>query len=173
MDAPPASTFQQFMQFCDHWGNASSIVGFVITILGFPFALLGIVSAKRAAKQAEVAARLTKESILRSETITNFAKAIEIMEFIKSRNRADAWIESMDRVAQLRRILVELRANSPQLSENQTLIIGGMSAQFADIEKKLERRQNGKTEPSVARINQIVSLQIDALHEISISIKHK
>jgi hypothetical protein len=165
--------FHQVMHLCDQWGNAASVIGLFVSIIGFVWALRGIVTAKRAAQNAELAANHAKESILKAAAIENFATSFEIMEDIKRQIRAGIWEDCLSRLAQLRRILVELRISRSGVNGEQEMIIASAIGQFLEIENKIEQCVGGKPAPNAAKLNGIVSKQMDKLQEISLTIKQK
>lgn len=165
--------FQRGTNFCDKWGNVASVVGLMVSIIGFIWAIRGIVTAKQAAQKAELAADRAKNSIFKAAAIANFATAIEMMENIKRQIRTAAWEDALAHLAQLRRILVELRMSRAGVDEAQEMIIVGAISQFRIIENKIEQSVGRKTDPDAPKLNGIVTKEMDKLHEISVSIQRK
>jgi hypothetical protein len=100
---------QPLRDFCDSWGNVASVLGLFVFLIGFWFAIRGITTAKRAAQQAEVAAKQAKDRVLSQGTLAHFSSAIAVMEEIIRLHRKKEWENALDRHSELRRLLVELK----------------------------------------------------------------
>jgi hypothetical protein len=165
--------------FNEHWGDVASVLGLLVSIFGFFFALVSLresreasLNAKDAANRAEEAARATRDSIFKSDIIANCSQAIGILDEILQR-KGD-WATLPDRYSTVRRILVTLKSVSGQLSISEVEIVQGALAQLIEIEKKIETSlTSGKKPLTHARLNEVVSSQIDKLHEILIAMKQK
>jgi uroporphyrinogen-III synthase len=165
----------------DHWGDIASVLGLFVSVIGFWFALLSLresreasLKAKDAALRAEEAARATRDSIFKSDTIANCSQAIGILDEIKVLQRKGDWTVLPDRYSAVRRILVSMKSVAGQLTAAQVEILQGSLAQFTEIEKKIEASlASGKKPLTHARFNEVVSAQVDKLHEILIAMKQK
>jgi divalent metal cation (Fe/Co/Zn/Cd) transporter len=73
--------------FFDRWGNFSSVVGLVVSLIGFVWTLIIVWKSKTAAQKAEEAASTMKEVLLKSESLTNCSAAISIIEEIRTFHR--------------------------------------------------------------------------------------
>lgn len=167
--------------FNEHWGDVASVLGLLVSIFGFWFALVSLresreasLNAKDAANRAEEAARATRDSIFKSDIIANCSQAIGILDEIKILQRKGDWATLPDRYSTVRRILVTLKSVSGQLSISEVEIVQGALVQLIEIEKKIETSlTSGKKPLTHARLNEVVSSQIDKLHEILIAMKQK
>lgn len=165
----------------EHWGDVASVLGLVVSVVGFWFGLVSLresreaaLNAKDAAIRAEEAARATRDSIFKSDTIANCSQAIGILDEIKILQRKGDWTTLPDRYSAVRRILVTLKSVSGQLSGSEVEIVQGALAQLIEIEKKIEvSLASGKKPLTHARLNEVVSAQTDKLHEILIAMKQK
>ena len=86
------------------------------------------------------------------------------LEDIRRLHRLQAWSALPDRYTSLRRDLIAIRGRTPNLTEDQRSNIQGAIQQLSNIERQVENAMAGGADvPSVNRINDIVSRQIDRL----------
>jgi hypothetical protein len=94
------------------------------------------------------------------------------MNEIKRLHRAEAWVVLLDRYAALRGMLISIRSMNPDLQAEYRTAIQNALQQFSDIEKTVERSLASNKQPTNrARLNEIVSIQVDRLVEILEEIK--
>jgi len=73
-----------------HLGDAASIIGLLIALIGFSFTLFGVWRSKKAAEMAQEEVRSVKQAIARSSTIADFSAAVTTMNEIKRLHRVEA-----------------------------------------------------------------------------------
>lgn len=168
----PELLSESFSDFCNTWGNVSSVVGLVISVLGFGLTIWAVLRAKGAAEQAADAADQAKIKIQKLGTVANFSSAIAAMEDIMRLHRQKDWAGALDRQFELRRILVELKDGGGGLTLDQQTVILGSIEQFKGIERAIEKHTAAATEPKTERLNEVVRNQIVKLHGISITLKN-
>jgi len=95
------------------------------------------------------------------------------MDEIKRLHRAAAWSAVPDRYAVLRRLLASINGLNPSLDERQKSVLSGAIVQFRTMEEQVEKAQaaNRAGELDVARLNRIVSRQLDVLNGVMIRIR--
>lgn len=148
----------------NHLGDLAGVFGLIITIVGFGFALFGIWRSKSAAERAEEAASNTRKAIAHIDNVAAISAAITSMEEVKRLHRVMAWNILPDRYAEVRKALICVRSSNPQLPEEGLAAIQGAIQHFTEIENEVEKAlASGRKEPSQAKLNEIVSLQIDKL----------
>ncbi len=151
-----------------------SIIGFWLALTSMRESREASLKAKDAAMRAEEAARATRDSIYKADTIANCSQAIGILDEIKILQRKSDWTTLPDRYSAVRRILVTVKSVSGQLSGSEIEIVAGILVQLIEIERKIESSLASEKKPLAhARLNAVVSSQIDKLHEILISMKQK
>src|SRR5215470_5972159 len=127
---------------------------------------------KKAAEMAQEEVRSVKQAIARSSTIADFSAAVTTMNEIKRLHRVEAWAILPDRYAALRSMLISIRSMNPDLQVEYRTAIQNALQQFSDIEKIVERAlASNKPPTNRARLNGIVSVQVDRLIEILEEIK--
>ncbi len=154
-----------------HLGDVASILGFFVSLVGFSWTILLAWRSKKAAEMAQAEVRSVKQAIARSSTIADFSAAITTMNEIKRLHRVEAWVILPDRYAALRNMLLSIRSMNPDLREEYRTVIQNALQQFNDIEKAVERSLVSNKPLNRARLNAIVSVQVDRLIEILEEIK--
>lgn len=149
-----------------NWGNIATVLGFVITIWT-------LARTKTAAVAARDAAEATKSQVSRIDTMSECAAAIAVMDEIKRLDRAEAWEIVPDRYSALRRLLVSVQQLNPDLTPEQRTILGGTIVQFRTMENRIEfaRAANRNDELDFARLNKIVTRQLDDVQKVMLSIR--
>ena len=169
-----------FMDFLN-WARAnnlasswSDVSGFVIAIVGFTATLFGVFRSKRAAVRAQEAAQSARDSIRLFDAITNFSTAISILEEIRRIHRQNdpAGLATLpDRYASIRKHLILLRASPVALDDKQHTAIQAALVNLVDIEKRVERALASKNSINPAKINFIISGDIDNLLTVLTTLK--
>jgi hypothetical protein len=155
-------------------GDLASILGLLATLVGFAFTLWNVSRSKRAAEDAEKAVQRMREAITQTNTISEFSAAVVIMDEIKRLHRAAAWTVLPDRYSALKRSLITIRSANPSLSDNHKTVLQGAILHFTALEQKVEAVIASKSPPpNVAKLNKIVSSQIELLSEVLTELREK
>lgn len=152
----------------------SDVFGLFIAIVGFTATLYGVFRSKRAALLAQEAAQSARDSIRLFDAITNFSTAISILEEIRRTHRQNdptGFAALPDRYAAIRKHLILLRASPMALDDDQHAAIQNALVNLADIEKRVEKALAGKIPINSARINGIISGDIDNLLTVLTKLK--
>jgi hypothetical protein len=152
----------------------SDVFGLLIAIVGFTATLYGVFRSKRAALLAQEAAQSARDSIRLFDAITNFSTAISILEEIRRTHRQNdpAGLAALpDRYASIRKHLILLRASPMALDDDQHAAIQNALVNLADIEKRVEKALAAKNPINPARINGIISADIDNLLTVLTNLK--
>ncbi len=155
-----------------HSGDIASVAGVVISIVGFVATLINTSRSRSAARRAEVAANAARDRIRLFDLASDFSAAISAMDEIKRLHREGAWSILPERYSELRKLLVTVRRANPTLSQEDSVVIQTAIQHLSDIEAKVERAIEEKTAMrNVARINTVMSTQIDKLHEVLVNLR--
>jgi len=168
----------QITQFItDHnLGDLASVIGLVIVVVGFVFTIIGVTRSRRAAQKAEEATRAAIGEMLRSNTIADVSAAISTMSEIKRVHRLSEpqWHLLPDRYSQIRRMLIAIPTSHGNLSNADLSAVQASIAQFRAIERRVEAfLSTAKPEPNWAKLNVIVSDQVDKLSVILAAMKQR
>ena len=153
-------------------GDIASVIGLPLTLLGLGLTLLVALRAKRAAQAASVAVSELRDTLRKLHTVADLSAVMASMEEIKRLHRAAAWAVLPDRYAMLRRTLISIRTSNPALNEEHQASLQNAVQHLRDFEGKVERALASKgPTPDPARLNQIVSAQMDKLEDLLAAIK--
>lgn len=162
----------EFRQWATQWGNIASICGVFLTVFGFIATIIGVWRSKSAAEEAKKAAEDTRDSIARYDAIADLAAALTIMDEIKRLQRNGVWAVLPDRYSELQRRLTAIKTAYVDLTETQRPKLQEAVENFADSERKVERAVFANTTPpNPAKLNEIVSGQIDEVHVVLLSLQ--
>lgn len=166
------------MTVLDFWtpksaADASSILGLVITVVGFVFTLISVTKSKDAAKRAEKASKEAVGLIKIFDTVADVSSAVAIMDEIKRLHRHNAWSIILDRYSALRKIFVEIKENGNDFlpSEKETL---ERSILIVDsLERKVEAIIGKGNKPDSTKLNKEISESLIKVHEMLVALKNK
>jgi hypothetical protein len=144
-------------------GDLAGIAGIFISIVGFIATLIGVAKSKNAARSAEDAANKTRESVRSLDAILDFSATISALEEIKRLQRQNAWSLLPERYAAARKLLILFRESGVILSNAEKSFIQDAIVDFKDLEAKIDRLQDTPERLNSARLNSIISGQIDNL----------
>jgi hypothetical protein len=155
-------------------GDWASVLGIVITVVGFIATLINVARSKNAAEQAQLAVDRVRHDMKKMDTVSEIAAVLTTMEEIKRLHRKGEWEILPERYSALRKSLITIRCSTSNLTDDQQTTLQSAIGQFAALEKHVEELNipNGD-KPDVPKLNGIVSRQIDRLHETFTEIKNQ
>lgn len=154
-----------------NWGNVLSLLGLVVSVVGFALTVAQVRQTKTAAQAAEAAAKRAREAILKSEILVNCSAAIGIFEELKRLHWGAAWTIALDRYSALHQILMGLKAEPGVLSEDQKTTIAGVSEQISAMERRVERGLASGKPPQFSKLNEIIGTQMQHVFAVQLSVK--
>jgi ribosomal protein S13 len=150
-----------------NWGDLASVAGIGLTLVGFTLTLVGVVRAKKAAELAKTAAVEVKTSLLLVDTVADLASALAMMEEIKRLHRAAAWPVLPDRYSILRRLLIRIKSSNHLVDAESQRSIQLAIEQLMTVEQRVDTAlARGDTPSNPAKLNQVVSAQIDSVEVV-------
>jgi hypothetical protein len=149
------------------YADWASLIGLVISLIGFASAIIGIWKTKSAAEQAKVAAERTNENFQTLDTVSNVSRAITILEELKRLHRTQAWDLCIDRYNEVRNLLIALRSSGTIGEERSISRLQGAIQRMLDLEKQVGAAMANENEaPQIERINEQMSMMSGTLVEI-------
>lgn len=151
------------------------------SILGVLLALIGLHQTRRAARKsaasaeaAKVAAERARDSVKNITAIADASAAITGLEEVRTLHRLRQWTYLPDRYSRVKGSLFSLRDASPNVSDDAKETIQGTIVQISRMENLIERAisRTGNNIDS-ARLNRILSKEIDNLNELLGKLKSK
>ena len=154
-------------------GSIASLVGLVITVVGFFITIWNVRKSRTAAQQAREASLKVREDIRKIDTVSDLSSAISIMHEIKRLHRANEWIILPDRYSTLKKLLISIKVANPDLSETKKKSIQATIQQMTNIDKQIEKVVDGQeADVDVPKLNAIITKQVDRLEEVLIEIRN-
>lgn len=155
-------------------GDYASIVGLLITIVGFIYTLINVIKTRRASINAEKIALQVRADISKLDTVSLISTVISVMDEIKRLHRQGAWEILPERYSSIKKSLISIKSTYPELPLEHKKIIQSAISNFSSIEKQVETAIYQKTIPcDVDKLNILISRQVDKLQEIFIDVKNK
>src|SRR5690606_10073611 len=113
-------------------------------------------------------AQSTRDSIAQYDAIADLSAAMTIMDEVKRLQRHGAWSVIPDRYSELRRRLVAIKASHAQVDDSGRKTLQSTIETFADLERRVETAVAANASPpNPAKLNYIVSGQIDEVHAVN------
>ena len=155
---------EEFREWSNYWGGIVGVVGFVLTLAGLCATFVGVWRSKSAAEQARDSADQAVAAIQHYDAIADLAAAMGVLDELKRLHREGVWHLLPDRYSILRQKLNRIRSNSASVTDTERTKIREAQEKLAQIEQRIERAlaENGPP-PNAAKLNQIVSAQVDSL----------
>jgi hypothetical protein len=152
----------------------ASVLGVIISLIGFMVTIIQVVRSKTAAEKAEMAASEVREKLKLQAVATDLSTLMVDIEEIKQAHRYGAWETMPIKYSSIRRKLFSVKANCPSLTRTQKATIQGIIEQFKDIEEIVETAIAAKQSPTdVAALNKVASAQGDKLTEVLVAVQQE
>ncbi|MDP8244570.1 MAG: hypothetical protein P9L94_10855 [Candidatus Hinthialibacter antarcticus] len=141
-------------------GAAASIIGVIITVCGFIWTLIYAKAAKDAAREAV-------NEIQQSKTIVDVSTAIQVLEEVRRLHREKAWSILPDRYTALKKALVTVQSENPDLSKEHKAVLTKILRQISIIEDQIEQLiESSKKQVDIPLFNRVLSIALDKLNEM-------
>jgi len=148
-------------------GDVASIIGLSIVVIGFAITIFTLWRTKRVVIKV-------REDIAWTDTVQELAAVQAAMEEIKRLHRTKSWELLPERYSALRKSLISIRGANPDLSDGHKMILQKGIQHFAGLERQVERSiMTGEELPNVAKLNNIVSNQLDSIQEVLVEIRKR
>lgn len=152
-------------------GDYAGLIGLLISLVGFCFTIKAVLNSKAASEQATAAVESMRGDMRRSETVSDFATALAVMEEIKRMHRSDNLIFLPDRYASLKKFLVSIRTSNPLLTEKDQIVIQSAIAKFSSMETVIEASIRNAKPIEHAKMNGQMSKHYDSIQALLVKIK--
>lgn len=150
----------------------ASLLGVMISLVGFGVTIVNLKVAKSAAKRAEIAANAAQQSIRLFDTVADASRVVSMLDEAKRLNRAKEWKVLLDRLADIKKVLIAINIENKFLNDAQTKSIQSSITQLTTMENTLEKSIANSAEPEdPVQIAKIISKQIQKIHTVLIELK--
>jgi hypothetical protein len=152
----------------------ASVLGVIISLIGFIVTIMQVVRSKTAAEKAAMAASEIRDKLTLQTVATDLSTLMVDIEEIKQAHRSGAWAIMPIKYSSVRQKLFAVKANCPSLTKTQKATIQGIIEQFKDIEEIVETAMADKRSPTdVAGLNKVASAQGDKLTEVLVAVQQE
>ena len=152
-------------------GDLASLLGVLISVIGFAVTMHGIRKSKTAAEGATLAAQAARDSLTRFESVVDFTAAISTLEEIKRAHRRRDWQLLPDRYSSIRKTLIVLRTSQVHASDFQRTVIQQALQNLSTVEKAVEAGLQDPDKLKPARMNALISNDTDNLMTVLTQLK--
>jgi hypothetical protein len=148
-----------------HIGDASGLIGLIITIFGFYFAIRNSVRAKDAAIGARKAADGALNSInLYNDIVDMSTIIVSIEEIAKKIHDGDPAI--IDRLFDVRKRLIMINRENGNIGEQNKALIKNTIVVLADFSNSLTSAKHSGEDMNFAKINKKILAELETLIQI-------
>ncbi|MCO7506310.1 MULTISPECIES: hypothetical protein [Pseudomonas] len=154
-------------------GDYAGILGLIVSVIGFIWTVRAAVSSRDAALQTKAVVQDIRNDMRRTETVSDFSAAVAIMEEIKRLHRLQSLELLPDRYSQITKFLIGVRSANPLLTEDEHKVIQSAITQFSALERLIDGCLAKTTQLDTAKVNGLVSKQLEAVHGLLVSMKSK
>ena len=156
----------------DFVANWSSVIGLIVTFVGFFITIVNVLKSKRAAEEARAAAHDAKEKLGFLDVIAEIGIAKERIREIQALQRASSWDRLPDKYQDLRNSIIIVRDGSKSLTKEHIQALQSALASNNQHVKMIDKFIcNQSSIKNVVGMNEILTEQSDKLLEILIEIK--
>ena len=161
-------TISEFLKWLNarHIGDASGIVGVLISIVGFIVTIIAVRKSRKAAEEARNAVRL-------GETVSVISEAVAILEQISHHIRAEKWEIAQDRCITLRKTLIGIKAENPHLSAIHSKKLQSAIQHLTNIDKEIFASDPTGSGILKNTMGTVFPGLINSLHAVLSEIKHQ
>lgn len=101
------------------------------------------------------------------DSVADCSSAIAVLEEVRRLHRTEAWPVLLDRYSTLKKTLVAIRSSNSQLSIESKSRLQSAIQHLTTMENRVETAlSKNRDKPDVARLNRVISKQIEALAEV-------
>ena len=143
----------------EHYGDIASVVGLVITLVGFVATIINVRKAKRAAEDARQAAREAVSRIGSQLLVNEIGTALQLVREIDAACREKHWTAATFRSDEARTRLATFLEN-PRLTESELVVMGSVLDEFGIVLSDIQKLQ---ASPESKQISQRLA---NRLHKI-------
>jgi hypothetical protein len=160
------------MEFFRAWADPASVLGFLVSLVGFFITIVIVLRSKSAAEKTGAAVAEVRQKLALQTAVFALNRVLADVDELKALHRASSWEVLPPRYSSLRRQLAAFKGTYPDLTRKQKTTIQGIIAQFSEIESIVEESLASKqAPPDPPSLNRIASEQGDKLNDIVIAIQ--
>lgn len=149
----------------------ASILSLGVAIIGFTVTLVKVAKSTTASEAAKLAAERATNKINLLETVHDLSTLLSILEAIKTDVRRKNFESLPEKLSNVRKSLIGIRAKYTNLSESDQSTIQSAITQFRSLEQKIDIEIEENSEIKIGTTNHLFSLHIDQLYAVLSTIR--
>jgi hypothetical protein len=134
-----------------NWGDLASVLGVLISVVGFAITIVAVARSKTAARLTAEAVADVREKLSLQGAAVDLTTLMSDIEEIKLLHRFGYWSAMPIRYAAVRKKLFAVKGISPTLTKSQRSSIQGVIEQLSGIEEIVEAALLSKKPPPMSR----------------------
>lgn len=157
-----------------HLGDYASIIGLIITFIGFGITIHNLIKTRKASELATEMVKNIRKDLKKVDTVAILSSCLAEMEEIKRLIRISNIEQLPERYSKLRASLILIKNDNNALIQEDHKILQGAIVQLKAFEKKLDEiveTNSQNTQISIAKWNTLISNHMDKLREVLIRVK--
>lgn len=160
----------------NHLGDFVSIVGFVITLIGFGVTIYNLRKTRTASELATIAVTNIRKDLKKVDTVAHLSSILTEMEEIKRLHRTENNEQLPEKYSKLRASLIFIKNDNNALAEEDYKILQSAIVQLRAFEKNLDNalyanKDTRVSQINISKLNVLTSNHIDKLQEVLIRVK--
>lgn len=168
-------TFTELTTIIDTYklGDFASIVGLIVALIGFAITIINVIKSRQASDAASESVARVREDLKRMETVSDFSAALASMEDIKRLHRDNAWQLLPERYSNLRKLLISIRQDRHNLSDDDKAKIQSAITKLSTMENNVDKHLHvDEYKIDIPKINSIITRQIDQLNVVLVRLRN-
>lgn len=149
----------------------ASMLSLCVAIVGFTVTLVKVAKSTSASESAKLAAEQATHKINLLETVHDLSTLLSILEAIKTDVRRKNFEPLPEKLSNIRKSLIGIRAKYTNLSESDQSTIQSAITQFRSLERKIDMEIEQNSEIKIGATNHLFSVHIDELYEVLSTIR--
>ena len=158
-----------------YFGHMASVLGLVVSVVGFVWTIRIAKESKSAAERAEEAADEARQSIQKFDAIVEVSQAVTVLTEIMDLHRKGDWPALPSRYTKLRGMLVSVRNSSSTVTDAQRARLAGVLQQVIAIDQKIEAclhsKKNDVGPPRPMSLMAVLKSQLDHLNDTLVELR--
>lgn len=176
MPAAEATSWMLFLDWIGRYrvGDLSSMLGVLISVVGFVVTVWNVLRSKAAAVQAREAAEEARRAVGYADVLAKVPRAVSLIEEIKRLHREQSMSLLVERYAHLRTTLIEVAASIDTLTSSENWLLQKAIQQLETMEGVADRYlQQGHGNLDVTSLNEYLNRLSRGLIEMQVSLQKR
>lgn len=161
-----------FSRQVHNWADYASVLGVVISIVGFAGTIVSLIRSRSASQRVAVAVGEVRQKLEAQAAVADLTRALHDVDELRELHRSGAWEVLPSRYAHLRRAVLAIKLGHTTLTRPQKAALQGIMQQFTTIEEIVERSLDRKRPPDdIPELNRVAAEQGDKLSAILVAVQ--